>query len=739
MVHYIGEIEVDAISKFEEKQKTNRKSGRSLGKSLPYSRKYGSTPGSVHIQVSLFSEDAKAKAEYLKGLAEANYPIYMDSDRYKGWIDITSEVKLTNYNDMMYEVDFDCDLMPLGQYTAQVVSRKKYISNDFVASGDMIPTVNLPKDTKIIYTGTLPSTSGVLDTYALNTISLGEGKHITPIFVYDTMNSEDETDWVLVVNPETHEFTGEWVVESGNTRLKGKYIFVKDGEDWIQAGELYSVIYGDDCRYLYNPSLDHNRVSLNWKLYSKGNNYSTMKLTINGDTILIDGGASTCVKTILYGSSLGRIINSDMVCKTQLKETSYSLNTGANGWVLMQGSGNMPIVNFSKTPNVPYLGSSSNGYYLTGITPLFTPLVGFKGILSNEAVDSMIMSGTVTADASACSGYSVVGKGNALNVALFQQGISPIDWDIPEGDYVAIVRIMSNNTSTNDIVTLKINDYGIEDDYEVIDFYNTPIENLDPTKIYVDNKTGTVLQCIDDTSLNFLKLNEIHLTTRETVSTYNVNTDDYIKFGNMKTLEGWDGSTIAYRGKNTSGDTVSLYYWEGNGRIEYYEGDTAHVLSSTTSEDNREDFYFGNDGTNIFIKNCKTGTIYTVPVEMDFTQQLLFVVSKEYSSIDFFVTNDIFNVENITIEDRGFEIIDKVSLASLDITASEIDSEWTYKTLEFTKGSNDISISIEPNVNVDDSDFGIDYCVLVPKSHIENLQKQAFCNNDQRITLVPKR
>uniref|UniRef100_A9A7F6 Uncharacterized protein n=1 Tax=Methanococcus maripaludis (strain C6 / ATCC BAA-1332) TaxID=444158 RepID=A9A7F6_METM6 len=491
MVHYIGEIEVDAISKFEEKQKTNRTSRRSLGKSLPYSRKYGSTPGSVHIQVSLFSSDAAAKAEYLKGLAEANYPIYMDSDRYKGWIDITSEVKLTNYNDMMYEVDFDCDLMPLGQYSLQMVSRKKYISNDILTSSEIVPTIAIPEGSNVIYKNVTMTNKSSFDIYETDQLDFADAANVSQILIYDDMDSSDESNWVLVSNPETHEFTGKWVVRHGNLQVDAGFVGVKILDKGVYE-PISQCVPGVELSGGYRTNyttqkgrpirLENNTLKFSGKVAPTGGTpikYINIAMRMNNGFFSVIGPEGspayyTFNPSFVYGRTPA--VNSDIACKSGVVESSGAFTLGSGGWAMYIGSDRYPFVSFG---NANSSLCSSFGHAYAGKDKQVTVLTNYIDKLYFKAVDSIILEGTVVEDTNALSAYAVEGTSASYDIRFIDTRETP-ELKLPAGDYVYIVRVKASSTSENDKLLYHI--------YKIVD--GSPTEQLAGVALFA-NLVGT--------------------------------------------------------------------------------------------------------------------------------------------------------------------------------------------------------------------------------------------------------
>jgi hypothetical protein len=159
-----------------------------------------------------------------------------------------------------------------------------------------------------------------------------------------------------------------------------------------------------------------------------------------------------------WGNKL--VVNSDYITKVGGLETDYTLNSGANGWVLYYDKNtDVPVICYSNVANKSF--SHSNGD--TMVSNFYNiPLVNYIGKLFNEAENGGIVAGTIVADSEASGGYTVQGTGDVLNFAIFDTRSITSGKEVPIGQYKVIFRVKANTTSVNDSIGIYI--WGINSD-----------------------------------------------------------------------------------------------------------------------------------------------------------------------------------------------------------------------------------------------------------------------------------
>ena len=122
-------------------------------------------------------------AEYIYGLKSLSEntgnPIYIDGNYYE----IVSAKRHGNTVKLVAK-------KLVGRYL--VVSENTLIPNSFVDDTTKQPTIVLPKGTKVLYSGIVPETEGLVDVYEAEQVELVEPIPLS-IKIYDDMGTTDES------------------------------------------------------------------------------------------------------------------------------------------------------------------------------------------------------------------------------------------------------------------------------------------------------------------------------------------------------------------------------------------------------------------------------------------------------------------------------------------------------------------------------------------------------------------
>lgn len=341
----------------------------------------------------------------------------------------------------------------------KIVSENILITNDFVGASEQQPAIMVPVGTKVIYEGVEPIKEGLVEIYKTDSITLVEPIVVSNIKIYDDMGSSDDTEWKLVLNPEEYEFTGQWVIEHGNVRLRGRDVYLYINGAWTDSkvGYLYAVLNGGENINMGSGKISLSGNTIEVKYLDSNNVWNDMKIVLDNGVIYTVGN-QTISKIVPSESNLsvdGYIyVNSDNVVRTSGHETDYTLSSGSKGWILRIGKSVGEVcVLFSDNANLSYSDSSGNidvdgkwkHYYL----------VNYVGKLFIEAESGVINGGTSVEDADASGGYVVQGDGSTLNVEIINTQTKP-EFKLPAGDYVVIYRLKASSTSANDTINLVV-------------------------------------------------------------------------------------------------------------------------------------------------------------------------------------------------------------------------------------------------------------------------------------------